>query len=252
MPWPRFVRIVQDIRTNGHRLQGLQLYGEPLLAERYPDAVRYLADVGVRVRNAFYSNALLLTPEMTDRLLDSGFLAVHAKCPKVWLGIDSMQADIYPRLRVGGDLDTVVANVRYFIDRTKAHLPGLAVQRMLTRLNPDEPMGPFRQFGVPVATRKVGRQSDKSRDLLVRPFDLDRRGECTQLAGTIFIGQDGRAVGCCLDGDLEQAFGNIDDSTIAELASCPARMRQQAELEGQDYSGLPVCDRCMGMESVGL
>ena len=247
MPWGRFTRIVDEIAQYGHVLASLHWYGEPLLAERFLDAIDYLARSGVGLSHAFYTNATLLTPAMTDAMLAAGFLKVCAHTKKVWLGLDSMDPATYAAIRCGGDFDTTVANVEYFCRRVK--LRGVAVQRMLTRLNPGEPIKPFRRFGVPVKTRCVGRHWDKSRDLTVNPFVDDRRQKCRELGGTLYIAQDGRACGCCIDGDCEQAIGNVDDLRIVALSKL--RDAQVSALAGGDYSKLPLCARCTGSEAGG-
>jgi len=249
MPLDRFVRIVHDIRTNGHELRGLQMMGEPLLSKYYMDAITHLHCNHVPVTNAFYTNAELLTPEMTDSLVSAGFVEVHKTCWKVWIGIDTMDPVQYARLR-GGDFDKVVRNTEHFCKVMKGKLPGLAVQRMQTKWNPDEPIKAFERFGVPVATRRVGRHAYKDRDLCVVPFTTDRRSKCREHWGTLYIGQHGGATSCCIDAEFEHEIGNVDDMTINELLA--ARKPQQKAFKEKDYSGLTLCQRCTGMEPAGL
>ena len=249
MPWERFKRIIRDIHSAGHELRGLQLMGEPLLAETYTSAILHLAVKGVEVTNAFYTNAELLTPEKTDVLLGEGFVDVHKRCKKVWLGIDTMDPDEYAKLR-GGDFDQVVRNAEYFCKKMKGKLPGLAVQRMQTKWNPNEPIEAFKRFGVPVATRRVGRHAYKDRDLCVVPFTQDRRPQCKENWGTLYIGSHGGVTSCCIDAEFEHEIGNIDDMSISELVV--ARQAQQWAFKNKDYSDLTLCQRCTGMEPAGL
>lgn len=252
MPWARFVSVVTDIRDNGHRLQGIQWFGEPLLAERFFDAIEFLYAQGVPIRNAFYTNATLLTPEMTERMLAAGFGKVCGRTRKVWLGVDTLSADTYARLRVGGDLPTVIANVKYFCNRMKRRLPGLKVQRLLTRHNPNELEEPFEaMFGVPVATRKVGVHCDKSRDLTVEPFVEDRRRECRELYGALYVASDGRVTSCCIDGDLSQPCGHVDRNLLADIANGAVRRKQHADFRAGEYGELPNCAHCLGSEAQG-
>ena len=252
MPWARFVSLVADIRDNGHRLQGIQWFGEPLLAERFLDAIRFLRQEGVLIRNAFYTNAMLLTPEMTDCMLEAGFGEVCAKTRKVWLGVDTLSPDVYAQLRIGGDWNTVVQNAQYFCERMRRRLRGLKVQRLLTRYNPGEPEGPFESFfGVPVATRKVGVHCDKARDLTVEPFVADERSQCRELYGTVYVASDGGVTSCCIDGDLSQPCGHADRDAIADIASGAARRKQQAAFQAGEYGNLPLCATCLGSEMRG-
>ncbi len=193
MTWNRFTRLVSEIQSAGHSLRSIQWFGEPLLAENFVAAVSHLAREGVAVTNAFYTNAMLLIPEMTDRLADVGFAKVFGQTNKVWLSVDSMDPEVYSQIRCGGDFETVASNTQYFCDMLADSLIGVGVQRMITRLNPDEPEEPFERFGVPVFTRYAGRHCDKARDLTVKPFHRDRRPECREMWDTLYIAQDGRA-----------------------------------------------------------
>jgi len=249
MPWDRFERIVDDIRGNEHELRSMQLRGEPLLADIYTEAMTHLFYSRVRVINAFYTNAELLTPEKTDELIACGFINVHKNCTKVWIGVDTMDPDQYARLR-GGYFDKVVQNTEYFCKAMKGRLKGLAVQRMQTKWNLDEPIEAFERFGVPVVTRRVGRHAYKDRDLCIIPFTKDRRPQCQEHFDTIYIGSNGEATSCCIDAEFEQSIGNIDESTVYELEI--ARLAQQRAFKACDYSELTLCQRCTGMESAGL
>lgn len=249
MPWDRIVRIVDDIERNGHELRSLQLMGEPVIGEYYPDILVWLKEKHIPVTNAFYTNALALTPERTDYLISCGFIDVHKNCEKVWVGIDTMDPEQYVKLR-GGDFDQVVRNAEYFCKRMKGRLPGLAVQRMQTKWNPNEPIKAFKRFGVPVATRRVGRHAYKDRDLCVIPFTKDRRPQCKEHWGTLYIGSHGGVTSCCIDAEFEHEIGNIDDMTINQLIA--ARKAQQQAFKNKDYSALSLCDRCTGMEPAGI
>jgi len=250
MPLERLAKVICDIADNNHELRSLQLMGEPLLSKTYIAAITVLRDKGIPVTNAFYTNAELLTPEKTNELIAYGWVDVHKSTKKIWLGVDTMDPDQYARLR-GGDFDKVVQNIENFCRVVKHYkLPGLAIQRMQTKWNPDEPIKAFERFGIPVVTRRVGRHAYKDRDLCVVPFTEDRRHKCRENWGTLYIGSHGGATSCCIDAEFEHEIGNIDDMTINELAT--ARKLQQIAFKAKDYSGLTLCKRCTGMEPAGI
>lgn len=255
MPWDRFIYIVDEIKKEGHELRSIQWFGEPLLAENFIDSIEYLAKNNIPISNAFYTNGTLLTPQLTDKLLDAGFTAVCSKTKKIWIGLDSMNPETYRKLRCGWPdekYEETLENIQYFCDNV--HLTGIGIQRLVTNLNQDEPIEPFKRFGVHVHTRKVGRHWDKSRDLCVVPFTKDRRKACREHWGTLYIAQDGRCTSCCIDGELEHCLGNIDDTTITQLYD--NRYEQQVAFNEAhktgDYSKFSMCDRCTGMEPEGI
>ena len=249
MPWEMFRQAVDEIRGR-HRLQSMTFYGEPLLADNFVRAIRYLAKHNQRVENTFYTNATLLTADKVSELVDAGFLEVHSHTRKLWLALDTMDPKLYKRLRKGADFETVVTNIRRFIKVAK-HLPGLGVQRLLTRWNPDEPEEPFKRFGVPVKTRIAGRHWVKNRGPSIVPFEEDRRPQCRELWGTCWVMSNGQAVSCCIDGEGEQPFGTYPEQSLKELARGRNRKAQQCEFKAGDYSNLALCARCKGDEPRG-
>jgi MoaA/NifB/PqqE/SkfB family radical SAM enzyme len=85
--------------------------GEPLLNEELPRMVRCLKARGAYV--LFNSNGVLLTRERGQALTDAGL-------DEYRLSMDGAARDTYFRIRGVDAFDTVLANVRAFIDRQRA------------------------------------------------------------------------------------------------------------------------------------
>jgi hypothetical protein len=245
-----FESIVDDIKANGHTLWQLHVFGEPLVDAGLEGKIRYLVERKVPVIGSFSSNVTLLTPERTDSLIDAGFCEVHANAGKIRLCIDSMDPDIYGQMRVGADHAQVVENALYFISKTRNHLPGLLVQRLISDKNPHETNEAFEMFGIPIRTQKVGRHGDKSRDLRCVKDDSDNRPNCRLLHDDwMWIHADGRATGCSMDSDCLQPYGDVLTQTIQEIWG--GRGEQIAAFDRRDYSELAQCNVCFGNECTG-
>ncbi len=245
-----FDKVVDDIKLNGHTLWQLHVFGEPLMDAHFEDRMQTLASAGIRVPGSFSTNVTLLTPERTDSLIDSGFLWVHGEAGKVRLCIDSLDPEVYGQMRIGGNLEQVIENALYFISKTRASLPGLLVQRLISDRNPHESDDAFKQFGIPIRTQKVGRHHDKSRDLRCVKDDVDRRPECTLLSDDwLWIHSDGRATSCSMDSDCKQPCGDMLTQTVQEIWN--GRGDQIEAFNRRDYTELAQCNVCFGNECTG-
>lgn len=110
-------------------LQGL---GEPLLA---PDLLAMIAAAVERgIVVGFNTNATLLTPEWSRRLVDAGLGWLH-------VSVDGATGATFGDIRVGAHLDAVVANLRALVAaraEAGATTPRLQLNTVLMRRNLDE------------------------------------------------------------------------------------------------------------------
>src|SRR5260370_1244980 len=96
MEWPLVERAEREIHGLGLRLKWLHEMGEPLLYARIDDAIRLFPEASVS------TNGLVLTEEVGAKLLASPLKRLR-------ICVDSIQPEIYPQLRTGGDFDRLVA-----------------------------------------------------------------------------------------------------------------------------------------------
>ena len=73
MSFELFKKLVDDIREFPEKIKLMELYqdGEPLLNKNFPEMARYLYDAGVAEKTKTKTNAVLLTPEIVERLADA-------------------------------------------------------------------------------------------------------------------------------------------------------------------------------------
>ena len=95
MAWPLVERAAKEIHGNGFRLKWLHEMGEPLLYSRLDDAIRLFPEASVS------TNGLVLTEEVGAKLLASPLTRLR-------ICVDSINPQVYPQLRTGGDFDRLV------------------------------------------------------------------------------------------------------------------------------------------------
>jgi hypothetical protein len=129
-----FEKIAGDIDRHASVVKRVSLYrdGEPLLDKKLARRVRRLKEGGVR-KVSIATNVALLDEERSVDLL-------HAGLDHVILSIDSLKKDVYESIRVGLNLETVMANALRFIDLRDKIRPGteILVRMIAQESNRDE------------------------------------------------------------------------------------------------------------------
>ncbi len=87
--------------------------GEPLMNKRLPEMIRMLRDAGFKDRIDVISNGSLLTPEMSDALVDAGI-------SRIQISIQGLTAEKYKEISgVDVDIQQLIDNVKYFYEHKK-------------------------------------------------------------------------------------------------------------------------------------
>lgn len=110
LPWEAFEQVLPTL----HRLKpSLELsgHGESLVYKRFFEAFAAAVEAGCRV--AFTTNAMLLKPELAERMLEC---ANGERWSQVTVSIDAGEAELFERLRRGSRFATVVANLEALRD----------------------------------------------------------------------------------------------------------------------------------------
>lgn len=97
---------------------GLMGIGEPLANNNLPEMIAVCKSHGLVA--GFNSNGLLLTPELTRKLILSGL-------DTLFFSVDGATSEVYEKIRVGSNFDRVIENIRTFI----------RIKKELGRDNPD-------------------------------------------------------------------------------------------------------------------
>ncbi|MBM4355644.1 MAG: radical SAM protein [Deltaproteobacteria bacterium] len=215
--------------------------GEPLLHENIVDMVGLLSERGHAP--VLYSNATLLTPELSRALLRAGLRAAI-------LPIDGATRETYERWRKGADFEKTVANVRelirlkrelaapLFLELQMIRLPGTETELGKwrstwsipgvdsLRYKPDH-MGEIEKRGAgsaapstPVsagrgpAERHAGEGRTDEQPLATGP----QRGICPMpWRGPATVDIDGNVYPCCVQSPLNVRIGRVPDLPLADI-----------------------------------
>ena len=237
-----FKAIIDDVAANGHVIDWLHGFGEPLLWPHLVDGIEYMTSRGVTA--GLSTNGALLTPHLAARLFAAGQRTIL-------VALDTVDPSAYAKIRAGLDWFQVVENVR----ACAAAVPGLTLelQSMPTRFNPSETVAdilkPFVGPDGRAPNNVIPRQwfcvrlsdTNVTRNMHHAPLDIPP-SLCDKLNERVCILWDGRTSLCCLDAECELPTGHLPRNTIASSFSGPwASFWRHAILSG---STPPTCSRC--------
>ena len=100
-------KILDESRENGLKAILMDHEGESLMNPRFFQMVEEAKEAGI-IDIWLHTNANLLTPEVSERLIDSGITKIN-------FSIDATTEETYDKLRVGGDFKKVIKNVKDFL-----------------------------------------------------------------------------------------------------------------------------------------
>jgi MoaA/NifB/PqqE/SkfB family radical SAM enzyme len=189
------------------------------------------------------SNGILLT-----RSISKGFVA--AGLDRVVFGIDGATSETYARIRVGGDLNTVISNIEQLLEekaRARKTPPEIWVQFIEMDENEHE-RDAFVEFwrnrdvGVKIRRKLSWGACIESRS--VESLN-EERIPCQWLMNLMHVLWDGRVGRCSGDHECDYSAGNVRTSSIAKIWQGPLKKERESQLSGQFDNLIDPCRRCI-------
>ena len=234
------------------------LQNEPFLDKHIFDKIaRFKQKTAGRVSVELVTNGALLTDEHIAKLRT-------AELDVLDISLDALSRDIYEKIRIGLDYDTVLAGVERVV---AADLPGTSVFVRLVRQRDNAHevrafAGRWRKRGVPVfiydVTNRTGalEQFDETIRVPARSgFDAFAErmkrsasrawlGHCPIPFASASVLHDGDVLMCTHDWARAEILGNLHEHSLAELWN-GSRMREiRALINARRYEAVPACRDC--------
>jgi MoaA/NifB/PqqE/SkfB family radical SAM enzyme len=235
MEWPMVEKAEREIHGAGLKLKWLHEMGEPLLYARIDDAIRLFPEASLS------TNGLVLTDEIGAKLLASPLKRIR-------ICVDSVNHEVYPQLRTGGDFDKLVVLTRAFLEQAKGHPIRIEIQKMRSRLTLTETVDDFRNL-FDLKRYRNARVIEKTCEALDVNEETDLHGKfygCVQGAffTWVVIFADGRVTHCCYDAHGDQVLGDLKTQTLNEILDGPRFAIMQDAFARRDFTNLPRCAEC--------
>jgi hypothetical protein len=241
MPLPLVERIAADFKANGIRVEWLHEMGDPLL---YP----YLAEaIDLFPRCSVSTNALLLSEGIGERLLATTL-------GRIRLCLDTLDPEVYPRMRRGGKHEIAVGNIRRFLELARGKPIRIEIQRMVARETRHETVADFGRFF------ELDRYPNAAViEKTCEPLDTTAETEFHQAYYGCFQGYpfrwfvvlaDGGVTHCCYDAHGDQRIGDLSTQTVQEILASPRLVELAAAFAARDWGTLPRCGECFANPNV--
>jgi MoaA/NifB/PqqE/SkfB family radical SAM enzyme len=235
MDWAMVEKSEREIHGAGLKLKWLHEMGEPLLYARIDDAIRLFPEASLS------TNGLVLTEEIGAKLLASPLKRIR-------ICVDSINPEVYPQIRTGGDFDKLVVLTRAFLEQAKGHAIRIEIQKMRSRLTLSETVDDFKTL-FELKKYRNARVIEKTCEALDVNEETDLHGKfygCVQGAffTWVVIFADGRVTHCCYDAHGDQVLGDLKTHTLAEILDSPRFATMQDAFERRDFTALPRCAEC--------
>lgn len=237
MPWELFVNIVDQAKANGCKAITLASRGEPTLHKQFCEMLRYISDAGI-MDLKINTNATRLSDDICHGILSSGV-------NELVFSVDAATKDTYEAIRVKGDFEAVVNNIKRFNEiRAKDYPNSPTVTRISgIYMNESQDLNAINEFWSKYVDQVVMKKIIHRWDTYNNP-SVNKRKPCNFLWERMYIWYDGTVNPCDIDYKSRLAVGNAHRSSLKEIWTNEAYNKLRADhLEGRHFEHSP-CDRC--------
>lgn len=236
-----FKKIIDEVAVESPNSRiWLAIMGEPLLTgNKFLEMLKYAKEKKLEVH--LNSNAEYLSEDLAKAIVDIGL-------DEIIVGMDAFTKETYDKIRVAGDFDKTVNNIKKLIEiknSMEAKKPTIIMQFIVMEENEKE-LEQFKEFwldkGTVVKIRpKLGWGTGVKADNLNLP-ESERNFPCPWLVRTVSIHWTGKFAQC--DGDYEGNYGpgDIRENTIKEIWNGELQKRREKHWNG-DFSH-DLCKQC--------
>lgn len=228
-------RIIDEGAAHGLYGVKFNIRGEPLLHPAIDRFVAYAKQRGL-LDVYFNTNAMLLTREMSRKL-------IHAGLDRISVSIEGHTPEVYEKYRVGGDLATVIANLeqlRAERERQGVKHPAIRIQSVLIPELRDI-MAAYRDFWQSRAEEVSYLDYKKMQE---RRCGVVDPWACPQLWQRLAVWWDGTVLPCNHDDGALLRLGDAHTDTLRDCWHSPALQRLRAVHRAGQAHTVPACDGC--------
>lgn len=223
--------------------------GEPLTNKRLPDMIRCLRRAGFTGRIDVISNGSLLTPEMSDALIEAGI-------SRIQISVQGLTTEKYRETcQIPIDIEQLRENIRYFYEHEgNATIYVKIIDSILE--NKEEEKLFFQLFSDICDTIYIehlvimeqqmgdhGRDIDSSRNLMGEL--VEKRMVCGVMFYFLQVNIDGETFPCSTPG-LPNTFsmGSVKEKTLLEIWNDKKRNHLIRKNLMEGYASIPACKGC--------
>jgi MoaA/NifB/PqqE/SkfB family radical SAM enzyme len=245
MDFGLFEKIIREVSGLKRKpVTHLHGFGEPMLDQLLPERIRLAKACGIK-HTYIVSNASLLSPEMSRKIIDAGL-------DKMKISFYGTNEESYNNTMKRLDFKVTFQNVKDFLrirKEMKRRHPRLILQYLPTETNQartDE----FRALWEPLIDKQAG---DCLNVATLHNYGggraYNRMGKkivsvCYFPWTSMSVLWDGRVVTCCMDSNGVQVLGDLNSQTVKEVWLGPVLTGVRDDFRKLRYDAYPVCQSC--------
>ena len=215
---------------------------EPLLVKDMESRIELAKEKGF-VDLILVTNATLLTPERSERLLKSGITKIN-------FSLDACDESVYRKVRIGGDFNQVLHNIEYFMSLRQSlglRIPITRATCVVSKYCSDH-VDEFRRFWEKrvdiVEFQNFQALEGYTESLKPEGAVVDQSFVCNAPWQQVVVRPNGNILPCCSFYGAELVLGNINCTSIYDVWNGRWMKTIRDRLLRNDYSNLPACKKC--------
>ena len=240
MDWDMFTEVVNQCVKLGVYSMKVNWRGEPMMNPNLASYIRYMKSAGIH-EVQMNTNASYITKENSKEIIESGLDRIIFSC-------DGLSKETYNTIRVGGDFDRFMKNIRTFYDVRWAYkklgynVPVIRINMSIQDSNKHE---------IPIARKFFADLADEVRINTVYSPNGEKdekrkvkRQGCPQIYQRLIVSSEGDQIPCCVDFRKRLNMGNVKKISLQEtyVGRVQAIRRKHELHEGRNLEGCANCD----------
>jgi len=237
MKFDFFKKIIDEAVEGGTKAITLASRGEPTLNKNLGKMLEYSKDKFFEVK--LNTNATLLTEELCHTILSTGVTEL------VW-SIDAPEKELYEKIRVRGNFDEVIENIKMFNTIKEKYYPNssLITTASGVMFHEDQDIQEYNDYFQKIVDQVAAQACENRWDTYANETHPEINSPCQYLWERMYIWFDGICNPCDVDYKSYLETGNINEKSIKEIwhGKTYNRLRED-HISGNRYKWNP-CDRC--------
>jgi len=218
--------------------------GEPLMRKDLPDLILKAKEANI-IDRMFHTNGMLLTGDISKKLIENGLTKIN-------FSLDAASRETYKKLRIGGNYEKVISNIRVFLEEKKARgksYPRVRVSFVVSDENKHEQKKFYDLWKDNVNVISFQRCYDfkgmNSSDNVGAEKRMPVRHFCTQLWQLLTITYEGDILLCERDYSHNYVLGNMKTHTIHECWNSEIMNKFRQLHKENRWDEIPLCKKCV-------
>jgi radical SAM protein with 4Fe4S-binding SPASM domain len=217
----------------------LHYFGEPLLHPEFIELIKYCRQRAPKSKVSFHTNGYLLTPQFSDRLLESG-------CHEVFCSLDGVTKETHEEIRIRSNYSRVIKNLEYLLsarNRSGTDL-NVGVTFVIQDANRHEQQAFYEHWKntVDVIHFLAEDTLDHTKNEWFFPIQPER--ECHSIKNQLVFDTDGTVTVCCADALGKLALGTVASQPLKQLLSSQRAHDLVAQITSKAIDDNPLCRNC--------